>query len=455
MRKGEKRLKPRKRGWLTTLFSRYVSVFHHPLYYRKFYLIGRERMPEDGNPVVLVSNHQNCLIDPLALVFALTDRKPHFLTRASVFANPLFDKILREFGCLPTYRAKVDGVRGVSKNKGTLEEVAVALSHGETVALYPEGQHQNKRWLGAFSQAYLKMAFGAAEESNFEKEVYVMPSAHHYSHYRLPREEMIILFGEPIALSPYYEEYKEHPREVMSKVNDLVRERILDMMLNVDDLEHYEEIDFLRLSEFGNAFAERNSLNPNYLPDKLKADKLLVARLAKATEEKPEEMAELFGGVKSVARDMKQLGLRDWLFEGRRSVGGLLLWALGMLALLPLFGASLSATWFIFLLPLVVNTLFIKDRQFRGSINLAATLLVTYPLSALVPAIVMLCNGQWIAALGFLVVLPLMLVFAINYMRWAAKWLGYARFVLGNRKKINRLATLRTQLYNKLKEIVG
>lgn len=447
-------LKPRNRGWAARMLRRYLSFVNHPIYFRHFWAVNRERMPEDGTPVVLVSNHQNCLIDPLALVFILSDRKPRFLARASVFQNPFLAKIIRGLGALPTYRARVDGIRGVAKNKGTLEEVAKSLSHGETVVLYPEGQHQNKRWLGAFSQAYLKMAFGAAEEANFDREVYVMPTANHYSHYRLPREDMMILFGEPIALSPYYEEYKEDPRGVMSKVNDLVREQIEGMMLNVEDLDNYEAIDFLREGAFGREYAEKLSLNPHYLPAKLEADKHLVRVLAEAKEQQPEKMQQIFDESKDVARKIRKMGIREWLFERKTSLGEFALFTLAMLVLLPLFGTSIGATWAVFLFPLLVNHFFIKDRQFRGSINLAVTLLVTYPLFGLVPTIVMLCKGAWLSAAGYLVGFPLMMIFASNYMRWAQKWLGYARFVFGDKKATKKLAIRRLKLYKELREVV-
>ena len=309
-------------------FRSYLSFVSNAVYFTHIYTPGKERMPEDGTPVVLVSNHQNCLIDPLSLAFILSDRKPRFLARASVFKNPFFAKLLTIFGLLPTYRARVDGLKGVAKNKGTLEKVAESLSHGETVILYPEGQHQNKRWLGDFSQAYLKMAFGAAEEAGFEREVYVMPTANHYAHYRLPRKDMMILFGEPIALSPYYEEYKEHPREVMSKVNDLVRGQILDMMLHISDLENYKEIDFLRESSFGQEWARKHNLNPDYLPEKLTADKLLVEKLEAAAEAQPERMAELYEDTKALRKYIEKQHIREWLFVSPRSIGG---WVLRVL----------------------------------------------------------------------------------------------------------------------------
>lgn len=449
-----KELKPRKRGLAASLFRSYLSVIHYPVFYRKFYSPGRERMPKDGNPVVLVSNHQNCLIDPLALVFLLSDRKPRFLARASVFQNPILNKVIRGLGALPTYRARVDGIKGVAKNKGTLEEVAKSLAHGETVVLYPEGQHQNKRWLGAFSQAYLKMAFGAAEEANFEREVYVMPTANHYSHYRLPREEMMIAFGEPIALSPFYEEFKEHPREVMSRVNDMVRAQIESLMLNVEDLDHYRDIDFLRNSSYGEEFARKNSLNPNYLPDKLKSDKLLVAKLKSATEEHPEEMEEIFGLSKRLRKGIDKMGIREWLLARKRTPWQFILFALGMLALLPLFVAAIVPTWLVFLAPMLVNRLAIRDRQFWGSINLAATLLVTYPLCGIVPTIVLLCCGLWEVALGYFLLFLPAVIFASLYMRWATKLRGYARLIFAEKRNLFVLYGTRTKLYKKLDEIL-
>ncbi|MBQ2248117.1 MAG: 1-acyl-sn-glycerol-3-phosphate acyltransferase [Tidjanibacter sp.] len=447
-------LKPRKRGWVATALRRYLQIVNHPIYFRHFHTPGRERMPKDGNPVVVVSNHQNCLIDPLGLVFSLSDRKPRFLARASVFKNPILNKVIRGLGALPTYRAKFDGIKGVAKNKGTLEEVAKSLSHGETVVLYPEGQHQNKRWLGPFSQAYLKMAFGAAEEFDFDREVYVMPTANHYSHYRLPREDMMIAYGEPVALSPYYERYKEQPREVMSEVNDIVRGQIEHLMLNIEDLDHYAEIDFLRSGDYGRVWAEKHSYRADYLPDKLASDKDLVAALATLSEREPEKAEEIFEQTRHLVKGLRKMGFREWLLRRGRGVGEFALFLLGMLVGLAPFVAAIGTTWPVFVLPLLVNRAFIKDRQFRGSINLAVTLLVTYPLCGFVPSIVMLCQGDWLMGLGWLVLFPVAVIYATNYMRWSRKLLGYARFVLAKKKDVEKLRKRRKKLYEELDKLL-
>ncbi|MBO5660859.1 MAG: hypothetical protein J6R93_00060, partial [Tidjanibacter sp.] len=96
----------------------------------------------------------------------------------------------------------------------------------------------------------------------------------------------------------------------------------------------------------------------------------------------------------------------------------------------------------------------IKDRQFHGSIYLASMLLVTYPVCGLLPVIVMLCSANWWGALSYFVAFPLSIIFSTNYMRWAKKLLGYARFVCAPRKKIEEVRRQRNKLYGELREII-
>ena len=98
--------------------------------------------------------------------------------------------------------------------------------------------------------------------------------------------------------------------------------------------------------------------------------------------------------------------------------------------------------------------MFVKDRQFKGSINLAVTLLVTYPLCGLVPVIVMLCKGLLLQGLAYLVLFPLMIVFASHYMRWVVQVLAYTRYVFVLRKKAKKVNELRREIYNELDEIL-
>ena len=110
----------------------------------------------------------------------------------------------------------------------------------------------------------------------------ILPSCNHYSNYFHARIDMILKFGKPISLKPYYEKYKQAPRETMVEINNMVREEVKGMMLNIEDLENYEQIEFLRENEYGKKFAEDRGYKPDYLPSRLLSDQLLVSKLAKA-----------------------------------------------------------------------------------------------------------------------------------------------------------------------------
>lgn len=450
-----KNKKPRNRGFAARCLRTYLVFVSNRIFYRNVHTIGRERMPKDGTPTVLVQNHQNCLCDPLSLVFILSDRKPRFLARASVFKNPILNKAIRALGALPTYRLRFDGKDAAAKNQGTLDEVAECLGRGETVVLYPEGKHQDKRWLGDFAPSYLKMAFGAAEATEFEREIFIMPSAHHYSSYLLPREDMLVIFDEPISLKPYYDLYKEQPRAALVKVNELVRSRVADMMLNITDLDHYKEIDFLRQSELGDRYAIQNGLNPAFLPDKLQADKRLVARLDELKESNPEAVEAIYDDTRNLMKGLKKAGLTDRAFVDHPTVGGAVLAGLILLALLPLFLGGVGLTWLVFLLPYLVGKYAIKDKQFRGTLNLAFTLLVTYPLCGILPALIMCFTSGIFHGLGHLLIFTLMLPFVWNYMYQAAHYLEYLRYLCPrNRKAVESLGKQRKAIFARLEELL-
>lgn len=451
-----RRNKPREHSLFLKAFRAYLQYVNSGLYFRKEHVLGLENVPTNGTPLIVVSNHQNCLNDPLCVCLQLTDRRMNFIARANVFKNPIFNKALRAMGLLPAYRMSHEGLSAVSKNQETFDDAEKALNDGETLMLYPEADHQDKRWLGKFKLGYLRIAFAAAEKMEFKQDLMILPSCNHYSNYFHARTEMLIRFGKPISLQPYYEKYQEAPRETMMEVNKVVREAIKEMMLHVEDLENYDQIDFLRENEYGKKYAVEHGFNYNYLPSKLLSDQSLVNALQKASEEHPEEMAEIYKDTETLKNGIKQLKIRDWLFQKKSGAGAAALRGLGLLILLPLFIVSIIPTALLFIIPEIFLKKLIKDQMFYSSFNVAVSALISVPICLIIPIIfIWIFAGFW-WALGYFVAFPIMFILAWNYIRLFLKFIGTCNFAARkNRAKVNELKELRSSIFSRLDKILG
>ena len=451
----EKKLRPREHSLFLKAFRTYLQYVNSGLYFRKEHILGLENVPADGTPVVVVSNHQNCLNDPLCVCLKLTDRRMNFIARANVFNNPIFNKALRAMGLLPAYRMSHEGFKAINKNRDTMNAAGDALASGETLMLYPEADHQDKRWLGRFKLGYLRIAFEAAEKMEFKQDVMILPSCNHYSNYFHARTDMLIRFGTPISLKPYYERYQEQPRETMMEVNQIVRSAIQDMMLHVEDLEHYDEIDFIRTHGYGDKYAVENGYKHSYLPSRLLSDQKLVNALQTATAERPEEMEQIYKDTAYFANEIKRLGIRDWLFVRNTGIMAPILRGLGLLILLPLFLISIIPSGLLFIIPKIFLKKLIKDQMFISSFNIGVSVFISVPLCLIIPTLVLGFAVNWWWALGYFIAFPLMFILAWNYMRMFLKFVGSCRFVKrSNRAKVEELKALRRSIFARLDAIL-
>ena len=446
---------PRDHSLFLKAFRAYLQYVNSGLYFRKEHILGLENVPTNGTPVVVVSNHQNCLNDPLCVCLQLTDRRMNFIARANVFKNPIFNKALRAMGLLPAYRMSHEGLGAVCKNQETFDDAGAALNDGETLMLFPEADHQDKRWLGTFKLGYLRIAFAAAEKNNFEQDIMILPSCNHYSNYFHARTDMLIRFGTPISLKPYYERYKESPRETMVEINKIVRAEIQSMMLHIADVENYDQIDFLRDNGYGKEYAKKHGYKYNYLPSRLLSDQHLVNELETASKEQPEVMADIYKDTDKLIKGLKELNIRDWLFQKNPGIGAAALRGLGLIALLPLFIVSIIPTALLFLIPKIFLKAMIKDHMFFSSFNVAVSAFVSIPICLIIPVILLwIFLGFW-WALGYFIAFPIMFILAWNYMRLFMKFVGTCNFTARrNRAKVKELRKIRKSIFSRLDAII-
>lgn len=445
-----------KNGLGYKIFKEYVRFFHNFVFYRKTYWLNAENIPEAG-PLMIVSDHQNSLNDALALTMALNKRKKRktrLVARADVF-RPGVKKALRWLGILPAFRLSYDGIASLSNNEETFREAEDELLNDGTLVIYPEAGHQDKHWLGKFSLGYLRILFGAAEKSNFEKELFILPSCNHYSSYFGIQEDVLIKFGTPISIAPFYELYKTKPRTAQRQVNALVSEQISGMMLNITDLENYDAIDFLRSNSFGINYANKKGLNPQKLPEKLTADQDLFAELEKIKETNEEQLQAIYNNTRQLKEQIGQHKLNESCFEEKHSLMNLLLRGILLFIFLPLFIFSCIPNIIIYHAPKLMNSK-IKDKMFYSSFKFGISVLITIPiLYSLTFILTWLFSKSFIIALIYLASLPFLGIFAWNFVKRFRKWRVDLRFLnLYKKGELNEIIDFRTSIYESLTKLL-
>jgi 1-acyl-sn-glycerol-3-phosphate acyltransferase len=453
----EKKAKIHRQGGIAyRIFKSYIRFFHDRIYYRRTYSLQTENIPAEGTPLMIVSNHQNCLNDPLGIVFSFRDRKPYSIGRADVFElHPILNKIMLGVGILPAFRIDYEGEAALHKNKETFLLSAHKLLNGNTLVMYPEAGHQDKHWLGGFSYGYTKMVFEAAAVDNFQTEIFILPSCNHYSDYFHIQEQFLVKFGAPISIKPFYELYKTKPRTAQRQVNALVRKQIEELMLDVRDLDNYEAIDFIRNTAFGATFAARHQFDEEKLPDRLLSDRLLVESLEKIKANGNEEaLNKIYADALALKKGIDEMKINDALFERSPSWSKIIGYLVLLTLLFPFWVFSLWPN----ALHLAGPNFFINrmtDKMFYGTFVLAMSILITIPvLYTLAFALTWIFTNVWVALIH-LASLPLLALFAWYYRKYFLKTMQALRFRINFKTtKLNDLRNLRANMYNWLNELL-
>lgn len=430
---------------INKIFRTYLHFVHNRIFYHSIQHVGQENIPTDGSGVVLVSNHQNALGDPFIFETAFGLRQITIFAMGAVAGMPVVGAFLRWMGVLPAYRLRTDGEGSLYKNASVFREAGRRLMGGEIVAIYPEATNQTRRWLGTFSEGYLRMAFDAAETENFKKEVYIVPSAVHYNNYYNMQSDAVIVFGRPIALSDYYEEYQRTPRTARRDVNHLVRERVHEMMLDVRDTENYEAIDYILNRE--------RRRHERTMADNLKAEKTLLRHIEAKQATDPERMKEIFAKTLELKAFTLKHGLRDWLFDAQLSWGRVLAMWLLMLLSLPVFLFALIPNLLVMLAPEPLVKLISKIGEkfvlFASGVRYGVSTLLTMPVLYIATFLIEGFCLSWWLAVPHLLLEPALLLFAYRYHRLAHKLLGATRFLCRRNSPEMKQMTETRNLINK------
>lgn len=201
------------------------------LFYRRWRVLGRANFPSKGQPVIVVSNHQNALIDPL-LCCLTAPRQLHFLTRADVFRNSLLRPFVLALNMLPVYRMRDIEAGKNERNMRTFNTVIARMKRGAAVGIFPEGNHGNRKIIRPLKKGLAQLLDIMGEADEGLRDTQLIPVGVDYSDYDRARSSVVITYGEPFSVAQelYGEgDRLERYRAVMTKVRSYMESVILDL----------------------------------------------------------------------------------------------------------------------------------------------------------------------------------------------------------------------------------
>ncbi len=427
----------------------YVDLAHSMVFYNNHIINGLENIPE-GEPVIFAANHQNALMDALAIL-ASKDWQPVFLARADIFNKPFLAKLLMSFKILPVYRPRDSGDI-VKLNEEIFKTSVEILKSKRILVIFPEASHLGKHFLRPLHKGLTRIAFQAQTE--IDVPVNIIPIGINYSDYFKYRSSVMVNFGKPIKVSDYMDEYKQSPQRAAHHLLVKLAEDIRPLIIDIKDDEYYETFEKLR-KVYDYKMVKKLGLKNFNLPNKIEADKKLIQKLYEFKAQKPEEMKELKDKTEWYFVLKAQNNLNDWIFDREFGLSEVVIHFVVLLILFPIFFFGAINNILPFKIPSMI-TKNVKDRNFHSSFHFVVGLVIFPIFYAILFFIVMALEPvTWLKYL-YLGLLPVTGIIAYHYYVTLDKAIMKLRFFV-NRKtdKIKKLKELRNEIIAKLDAITN
>ncbi len=429
------------------LLQRYAKLLFR-LYYRKIVINDLKNIPAD-QPVILAPNHQNALMDALAMVCG-TEYQVVFLARADIFKGRFLTRVLTFMNIMPIYRIR-DGYENVKRNDEVFVKTnQVMRNRLNPLCLFPEGNHGDRRRLRGLVKGLFRIAFMAQEEYGDKQGIVIVPLGINYGHYQNFRSTLLINYGKPIQVAEYYKVYAENPGLAINQLKERYAAEVSKLMIDIQTEEYYQTYMALRII-FNDEMRNRLGITDHSLTGKFRADKVMIEMLDKELVSDEDNIKRLDERVSDYQSLLQKTRLRDWVIKKEKySLPGLAAAALLKIIFLPLFLAG-----FINNFPpygfAASKGAKIKDPQFQSSFKFVIGM-IAYPIWYLVLGglLFFLPVNAWIKLLYFLL-MPATGLFAFHYYISLKKLGARFRYTMGVKRGDQEILKLKSER----KDILG
>lgn len=411
--------------------------FYFRIYYRKFTIAGKENIPANL-PVIFAANHQNALMDALAILFA-ANRPVVFLARADIFKKAIVARLLNFLKMLPVYRIR-DGIDSMGQNQQVFGQTADILQSGIPLALLPEGTHSPIKRLQQLKKGVCRIAFMTAEASDFKIDLHIIPTGIDYTSYSKAGTHLLVNYGKPVIIADYYDLYRKNPQKAIAKLRDDLAIAIKKLMIHVEDEANYQTIQSLT-GILVSGYLKDKGLADNRI-NRFAASQEIIERIESASSEKRIDMSQIKTELSEYHSHIDRNKLKDKLLESAPpSYLNLIFSLLTSVLLFPVHVYGLITNYLPYKLPVMISAK-MKDPQFRSSVNFVLSFLV-FPLWYLLWfSVIIIFSVKLLPALLIALTWPVTGLFTFyNYIHLLK---------LGGKIRLYKLKRLQPEVFNQL-----
>jgi 1-acyl-sn-glycerol-3-phosphate acyltransferase len=429
------------------------------IFYRVFYSIeekNAEKVNSIKGAVVLAPNHSNAFIDPI-IVGILLKQKVRFFARGDVFKSNFSKWILNILNVSPIYRMSEGGISAVKKNDATIEECKMRIARKETIMLFPEGICIQQKRITPLRKGLAKIVFAAAEETDFNDEIMIVPVGINYTAASKFRSKVLIEFGDTISIKNYKEKYVADKARTINEFTAQLQPKLEEVNIVINQTENEklaEEIVEIRRHDFiSNRFPFKTI--------KATDEVMLWRNVAKKINELATSNTELFeklrNGVNTYIAELHRMNLRDHLFRKenveRTNIFSVFIELFFVFVFLPLYWVGVFFNYPPYYIAKKIADKKAKQKEFYASVycNAAMLLWLLWQMACVITFL--LITHSSIGAIIFAMSFKLTGIFAIRFLPVMKKAFGRLRllnYVRKQREKIEDMFLMREMIIDLL-----
>jgi len=392
------------------------------VYFRRIEVTGLENVPRDS-PVIFVLNHPNALVDPVFLL-CLAPRRVAFIAKAPLFRMPVIGYLVRALDSLPAYRRQDEG-EDVSRNLETFAAARKLLTSGVTIGICPEGVSHNEPRLKPLKTGAARIAL-AAVSSVEQINLQIVPAALYYTEKTSFRSSALLHFAEPISVTPVVlEPDGTPPRMEVRELSSQIEKAMRDVMLHAEQEEALGLIDRAERIFSAEEISEPNE--EQRLARSLRLRQRFLAGYAFYRKHAPRRIDAIESRISVFEQELNQAGIDPSDLSLHSTAGGTILNLLARIFTCALMGPfALFGTvvhYPAYRLAGYLSRRLGAEQDVLSTFKIISAMLL-FPLTWIAVALIAAILKGWLAALVFLVLVPLCGYIAVRFFEEIDQFLG-------------------------------